>query len=300
MKKIVLFLVLILLSVIWIVIGVKSKVDYVDVLVFKENNNIISTFETKEELIVPVYFSVEETYYTHKENVLSSYLKNDNNQMLIENTEIKKVGKCKIEGKRYYEYSFVFSIIYSDEELLKIPDGKVIVNYEGGSQLILEIGNLCIKKIPFSHDENNLICLKSIEGMTAEVDNVKTLIAIVLCLELQEGVKLERMDLYDYQAKISNSEVLQKEDVGYLNDIDEVLGYDYDKYEYYDGVISGDVNGKGKIIFPIKMSNNLNKAGFELIYSYNEKYYSFYYPTFMFFQELNKNGEYKINTYALC
>ena len=149
MKKIVLFLVLILLSVIWIVIGVKSKVDYVDVLVFKENNNMISTFETKEELIVPVYFSVEETYYTHKENVLSSYLKNDNNQMLIENTEIKKGGKCKIEGKQYYEYSFVFSIIYSDEELLKIPDGKVIVNYEGGSQLILEIGNLCIKKYHF-------------------------------------------------------------------------------------------------------------------------------------------------------
>lgn len=299
MKKLIFLLMIILLSGIWIFIGLKTNQENLKVLTYKENVNLVKTFEKTETLEYNIYFSTPSSYYTKKNNIVHCSVKDSDNELSINIASIIQCNKCKIDDSFYYQYLYIFSVDYSSDEEMIFNDAQIIIEYDHVDSLKVNVGNLLIKKIPFSHDQNNILEMSSLEGMTKEINKRTTLVGLVVKLKPNKEIKITDFSIFDCRAKVSKGEVKIIDRYDDMMQIDEVLGYDFNNERINDSWNGINLKEETFLVIPVKLSDNLNATGFELTYVYNDTEYKFYYETFVFFNSLENNSEYVVLDYEL-
>lgn len=299
MKKIVFLFIIIILSGVWIFIGLKSNQENLKVLTYKENVNLVKTFEKTETLEYSIYFSAPSSYYTQKNNIVHCSVKDSNNELSLNVASIIQNKKCEIDDYFYYQYLYTFEVDYSSDEEMRFYDAQIIIEYDGVESLKINIGNLLIKKIPYSHDQNNILEMVSLEGITKEINKSTTLVGIVVKLKANKYIKITDFYIYDCNAKVSKGEIKIVDTYDSMMPIDGILGYDFNNERLNDSWDGINMNEESTLVIPVKLSKNLNSTGFELTYVYNDIEYKFYYETFVFFNSLEKNSEYIILDYEL-
>lgn len=277
MKKLIPFIVIVLLSLFWIWVGISSSNDMIDIIIFQEQYNIVTPYSVEDQIEVKMYLTYEDSYYVRKENVSSAYVQNSFECIELGAKEIKKMDSpTRIDDKKYYGYIFVFDLDVDDNNIIKIPNAELIINYIDINPIKVKIGDVTIKKIPFSHDFEGILNLSTMEGIAED----STLKAIDLKLKSNENIQLVEAVLFDCHA--SFDQMIYCKD---SNTMCNINGY----------AIEEEVS----IRLHINDSINLNKVGFEIKYEYENNIYSFYYETFTFFETFDVKEGFNKYTYEL-
>ena len=301
MKKLLPIILIVITLGICIIILVKSNPQYIVVTTIPTSYNSINLQEDEDYLDVIIYLDYKDSYYTKKENIISSTLYDDEVMMKVQLHSIDYLEKHKIGNKNFYAYNFRFKVVIGDNQELVLKNARLELCYSDVENIDIYIGSIYFFKAPFYFDETNIVEIKEISGIVNEVDGIKTLVGMYLKIRCTDIITIKDIRLVDANNYFSLSEVVEVEEINANDNMNELLGYSYDYCKGTIGTIDMTLQkGEKGIVIPIKTIKTLSRTGFIITYMYDGNLYNYYYNDFIFFKdlEISNNLQKKLEYYS--
>ncbi len=261
----------------------------------KEYSRII----TPEEVVsIPIYISDSNTFIIDNDLIESASLENSYNQLAIESIDIRSTNY--VEEYDDIKYSlFFFDISFPPtlvtDYFMDFSSAYLNLIYLNQDNINIEIGNLYLRFSEITN--NNHIDLFRMYSLTSINNDIEFISGIILGIENFTGEEIVINSIEFGTNKISsglNEIKLLNDPPDYTENIDTVLGYQYDFYQTEIIDTSFVLNQDKLLLVPIKYSVNpfsINRFPLIISYDYLDMNYKYTIDDFQFFSSKLTIGE---------
>lgn len=296
---------IIILSVLFVVlfvvicaslIAIKNKVDSFNVISIKKTYNFVDTYDEIGSFDVELYISNKNNFLIERKSIGNCYIKSEEEKLEIKLLNIlDKEEVLKINGDSYYLYKFKFTIPFQTETDIEFSFQNAFLEMNYPEDIIeINIGSFYYLKVEKLGDSYDKLLLPKIRPIVNVVNNNKTLVGLNISFEnlKRDEITITNVKLLTANAVFSSNEYLEVvEDYSSSENINNILGYNYNFNYLEENDISFKVTETSDLVFPVKYKNNytIDKAGLLIEYKVNGNLYKNYINEFLFFSSTNYN-----------
>ena len=261
----------------------------------KEYSRII----TPEEIVsIPIYISDSNTFIIDNDLIESASLENSYNKLAIESIDIRSTNYVEeYESTNYslYFFDISFTPTLVTDYFMDFSSAYLNLIYLNQDNISIEIGNLYLQFSEITN--NNHIDLFRMYALTSINNDIEFISGIILGIENFTGdeIVINNIEFGTNKLLSGLNEVkLLNEPPNYDEDINILLGYQYDFYQTETIDLSFILNPDKLLLVPIKyIVNPLDINRFPLIisYKYLDVNYIYTIDDFQFFSSELTIGE---------
>lgn len=291
MRKILPIVCVIIIVVIFFITFTVKETNVNDKFISYERNYNITSLTTDEDIInINLFVNNKKTYLVDKNQIVSSYLKDKNNENML-TLEIKDIvydnKEISYYDDKYYSYTLMFMINFKTENFISwlIDEAILEIEYNDNKKYNINIGSLSINKIDYNSES---IIVTDIKPLTSNINDNTFLTGLIIGVRKNTNnvIFLDQINILNSGIFVGNN-ILEINELPKENNFNAVVNYDYSSVEkgnnnvsitlgeekiflliplYYDNLIIADT-------FPIEIifNNNHNK---EKYYFYDYVYYT--------------------------
>lgn len=266
--------------------------------------SVNSQIHIKDSVDIELLMDQADSFYSDKEQIVSSYIKGDEGQVKLNITGIYlESSNILVYDEKYYIFHYVFEIDFktSDDYELFIKDAILELEYKNGVKSKLNIGSFSYYKYSESSEDLMISNLRVINkykndtnfyGFQIGLRNLSTY-----------DIEVHNIKLLDINAKIG--EILE---LDAMNESKEIEDY-FNNYESIEenNNIKLNINSKENKCYTIALSNMdeynlmypLERAGILIEYTINGEYKTFVFENFLFYEQSFVDlSKYKFDIYT--
>ena len=285
-----------------VVIILSSKVPKsIDITTFESAYNVVQ-FSDEENIEIPIFISMEDSYIINKDNVISSKIKNDQDSIAFNiNRIVDTEEKALIKNKRFHKYILILNPVLKleDDFTLEIDNAILEINYSQGINININIGSFSYYYYSTSGNDLSISKLKGL--VNTYTDKLLVGVQIGLKSNTDDVIKITNIKALDTNVILAKSSIVLNKDFTQGAKIDDFLGYTYDPYgDFEDRDFNIILDKEYNLFIPLKYKKDilLNKLGFLIEYEINGVTKYFCIDDFIFFNT-NLYSEKRINNLKL-
>ena len=300
---------LIISSIIFVIISIfivcfslyMTRGNVFHITTIKKTYSLVSNYKENENFEVLLYISDKKAYAVNIDKISECKItdKEGNESIAVKIVSITdKYEAMKINNNKYFLYSFIFNVdLKTDSDLsFEIKDALLVMKYPNFEQDVIEvsIGNFYYYKIPYYGDIGENLVISKIKPLVNYIGYNKSLAGIDFQFynQINNDIVINKIEVLNGDVVIGKNDIcIIDEDFSSGENIDNILGYNYDYYDNasdngnYNIVIkSGEIK---EVLFPLKYSKEVivDQLGLIIHYSINGESFKVYYDDFVFFKQ---------------
>lgn len=266
-----------------------DKNDQEKVLILEKNYDISSNIDEIDYINVSVYISNKKSYVIDKNQLVNSYLKDNNDSSLeLELLEIKdNENNIEYDELNYYEYLFKFKILFKTSVPIEwyFDDAYLNLNYNGNNSYELNIGHCSIIKY---NSNNDHFSIKNLRPLLSNYKNNDYASGLLLGLSNNDSslINIKQIELLNNIVNIGEG-IKQLNEFPDSADFDSVAGYNFTEITRGKGEVDYNINPDETIFLfiPFYYNNLYVSTSFPVKISYmvNNIEYSYIINDFIYF-----------------
>lgn len=226
----VLFGVILIICIIFSLLQIRNskKIEFV---IIQENYSYVR--DEENPLSLQINCSRNDTMYFNKKLIKNcSFIDYENyDSFLVELIDIDKQNKnMHYQDKIYYSYQLLFKLPFSSNEVIKLNNFYLKMEYVNDEKITLPMGTIALAANQYT---GNAVIISSMQGIVNKSNDSDTLVGIVLKTNSLNNIEITNIKTVSTITEINLEEIKEITNEKIINDkpIEEILEKEYDIYD---------------------------------------------------------------------